>query len=67
MRFKTWFLQSENLAGPGGGMEPKAPSPEQIVAMGNHGGMPTIAPDDNPPLSKKKSPLKRFVKKMKKN
>jgi hypothetical protein len=50
MRFKTW-LQQENLAGPGGGPEPTADSPEELgkadaklgVGAYHQGG-------DNPPL-----------------
>lgn len=51
MRFKTWF---ENLAGPGGGPNPQADSPEQMGkadAKKGVGAYPTFSQNDRPPTT----------------
>ncbi len=66
MGFKTWFLNTENLAGPGDG--PDAAPMDQVRYHGNLaqkgvGAFPTFG--DNPPKPAK-SPTARYLPKMRK-
>lgn len=61
MRFKSWFY--ENLAGPGGGPEPKAQSMKDLGllhAKRGVGAFPVYDDDELPP-SRGQSPLAQYL------
>jgi hypothetical protein len=63
MGFKNWLIHLENLAGPGGGPESKALSPEQITKItGDVIGIKrkNRVNKQDPPITGT-SPLKRYL------
>lgn len=64
MQFKLWLLQTENMAGPGGGPDWIATDQVRLnkeIASKGAGAFPTGG--DNPPKPKKASPTKAYERK----
>lgn len=58
MKFKNWF---ENLAGPGGGMEPYADSPERLGRSNAQKGAGAYKTYGEMPPKSGRSPTRRYL------